>query len=850
MKFKKIKLVALCALIAIFLPSQTKASIYFKKFDSNDYNYNQLSKEEIAKQIQAFAYHTYQEPSNCSNRGEVEQQTFFCTNIHEAARVRIALLMTINANIEDRGITKDNGVRRIIDKTKDSYQADEFTINQNEVADNEWQNYIETSKAYNKSNAAAGGNPSVFYAMVGALKQCVVGDESMSAYRLNYLNSHLNLSSEIQETLDKHPPVGCSDMKHVLEQFVNKSRIETILNNVPNIPWLNFTESEKLNYAMTSQQQQEADQLLINDSQFQNIQSNCALTGVMGVLTCPPLRAMGGMADASFKLIDDKFILKTNFTNRDSTGGQALYNSWKNFRNISNIILILILLAIIIAYILNYKLDLYQVKKNLPKLFVLAILINSSFVLIQIAVDFSNILASGIFSLRPRNNFNILALTGSALSGTLVAGTVIAAGFSIAALIPVLIGAFVSLLSIIMILTFRDSAFVVIMILAPIAFASLLFPKTERFFTVWKKTIKLILLIPINVAFLLTAGIIVANLMSNSRGMIKIFSIVPLAMQFYLLPKILSASMRNLPLAGDKISSITGGLSSKATDKYKATKLHKWAVHNSELNRQIKIRQGKKIYGFTNKIKNFTAKGIDKVLPGYELLAKQATFNPEVYKEITDLANNISPPVANAYYDIIKEQQEKFDNNNSDKIDIDHYFSQGKNTYDPKVQEKVKAMLKDANPNQILASMLTVSDDGAGDFEKALIAIKAYQRKGGEMEYLNNIIKTMESNYRKEMKLSDAAQLKEMAKRIRNGTYKYGEDLNFSESEKISYTKKYILDKTFSSKFKGFDSGSIEDKAFTELVTNGDISKEQFQKIQTIASQNELAQKYLNKFKI
>lgn len=842
MNFKKIKLAALSVLLAVFLPSQVEASIYFKRFSVDDYNYNQLSKEEIAKQIQAFAYHTYKEPDNCSNRGEVEEQIIFCTNIHEAARARIALLMTINAMIEDSGITKNNEVRRIIDKTKDTDQQDEYLFKPDEVSHSEWRNQTEASKAYNKSNAAAGGNPSFFYRMIAALKQCVVGDESMSAYRLQYLNSHIKTSSENQEAPDKHPPVGCSDLKHVLRQFVSRKRIDIILNNVPNIPWLNFTQSEKLNYAMTSQQQEEADQLSVDDSEFQNIQSNCALTGIIGILTCPPLRAMGGMADASFNLIENKFILKTNFTNKDSTGGQALYTSWKNFRNISNTVLILIFLAIIIAYLLNYKLDLYQVKKILPKLFVLAILINSSFVLIQLAVDFSNVLASGIFSLRPRNNFNILALTGSVLSGALVAGTAIAAGFSIAALIPVIIGAFISLLSIIMILTFRDSAFVVVMILAPIAFASLLFPKTERFFTVWKKTIQLILLIPINVAFLFTAGVIVSGLMSNSSGLIKIFSIVPLAMQFYLLPKILSASMRNLPLVGDKISSITGGLSSKATDKYKATKLHKWAVHNSELNRQIKIRRGRGIYKYTNKINDLKAKAIDKVLPGYELLAKQATFNPEVYKEITDLANNIDPVSAGAYYDIIQ----KLEGSSNNKIDIDDSLK----GYNTKVQEKVKTMLKDANPNQILASMITVSDDGAGDFEQALTAIKAYQRKGGEMEYLNNIIKTMESNYRKEMKLSDAAQLKEMAKRIRNGTYKYGEDLVFSEAEKISYTKKYILDKTFSSKFKGFKPDSVEDKAFTELVTSGDISKEQFQKIQTIASQNESAQKYLNKFKI
>lgn len=836
--------IAIATLISLVIINPVSASIYFKKFDANDYTYSRSSQEDLIEQIQAFAYLTLDQPEACTNRGEIETQEVFCTNIYEAARVRIALLMTINANIQDKAITKNNTIRRVIDKTKDAYVPDEFKLKPDYISNNEWENHLTTYSAYNRSLSAYGASTDVFYAMVGALKQCATGDNSRSAYRLKYLNAHLDTKTEPVDPPDKHPPVGCADLNRVLEQFTNRNRIKTILDNSPNAPWLNFTEAEKLNYQLTNQQKRDADSVEPAQESYQDIQSKCALTGVPALLVCPPMRFMGGIVQAGLDLIKKTFALNPKFTNRDSVGGQSLYRAWQEFRNLSNIALIILFCLMIIAYVSNRKIDNYNAKKLLPKLLVTVILINLSFFLLQVIVDISNIIASGIFKLSASYDFNVMNLVSAVLSGTLVAGTAIAVGVSIAALIPTIIGAAVSVMVILLILAFRDSAFIILTVLTPVAIISLVFPNAERFFQVWKKTIQLVLLIPITVSLLFTGGVLVSILMARTGGIIRIFSVIPLAMQFYLLPKILISSISNLPLVGEKIGSTIGGLSNTASQKYRESELHKWAIRNQQLKRSSDIRKGAGVYKYTNKVRDAANRGIDKLVPGYSLISQTKPFDSEVFKEISDLSSSLDPVSADLYFRLATAKPSEV-KHIRDKLA----------EKDPTVQNRVNTMLQNSDPNQLLASMINRADDGEGSFEEVIIGIKTYLEQGGSDAYLTSIIQTMEANYRKEAKTSEAAQLKSMLKKIKKGEYKFGQVLSFTKEQKIELTKDYILDKSLPPKFKGFEvnprnlNNEIENAAFVALLEEGKIDQNQFAKIQANTAQNQGAQDYLNSIK-
>ncbi|MBQ3296830.1 hypothetical protein IJH01_01725 [Candidatus Saccharibacteria bacterium] len=225
--------------------------------------------------------------------------------------------------------------------------------------------------------------------------------------------------------------------------------------------------------------------------------------GAIGWLVCPATGAIAGAVDFLYGLIQD--ILAVNPV--EMKDGLPIYEIWKYFRGFANIVFIIFLIVVIYSQITGLGISNYGVKKALPKLIVVAVLVNLSFLLCSLAVDLSNIAGNsirGVFT-SVMNSTMANMVTGasgtdiavgnaemfSAIAGgaaLVIGGTVIA--FETGAiwmLIPVVLGAIVAVVTGLITIALRQAVIVLLVMIAPLAVVAHMLPNTENLFTRWRK---------------------------------------------------------------------------------------------------------------------------------------------------------------------------------------------------------------------------------------------------------------------------------------------------------------------------------------------------------------------------
>ena len=219
--------------------------------------------------------------------------------------------------------------------------------------------------------------------------------------------------------------------------------------------------------------------------------NSCGIDG-MGWLICPLMTFMGGIADASYSVISQFLNINPAIFGKGSDAAGA-EQAWNFFRDIANVIFVLLFLWVIFSQVSSVGISNYGIKKVLPKLIVGAVLVNLSFYICQLAVDLSNILG---FTLKEAlegavsgvggssSNSAIVSGLGTAVAGILVlTGTVLFAALAVS--IPTLLSLMLVLLVVLVILIVRQAAIVLLISIAPLAFAAWLLPNTESLFKKW-----------------------------------------------------------------------------------------------------------------------------------------------------------------------------------------------------------------------------------------------------------------------------------------------------------------------------------------------------------------------------
>jgi len=331
--------------------------------------------------------------------------------------------------------------------------------------------------------------------------------------------------------------------------------------------------------------------------------NSCGIDG-MGWLICPLMTFMGGIADASYSVIS-QFLNISPTVFGEGSDAVGAKQAWSFFRDIANAIFVLLFLWVIFSQVSSIGISNYGIKKILPKLIVGAVLVNLSFYICQLAVDLSNILG---FTLKEAlegavsgvggssSNSAIVSGLGTAVAGILVlTGTVLFAALAVS--IPTLLSLMLVLLVVLVILIVRQAAIILLISIAPLAFAAWLLPNTESLFKKWVSMFRGLLMVFPIISLLYGAGKLAGAILMttatsdpNDTAITMQFaglaaSILPLGAT----PFVLKSSLNSLGSIGAKI----GGLSSVATGSLKNSVMNKSRI--SDAKNAWKSRSAKKL---------------------------------------------------------------------------------------------------------------------------------------------------------------------------------------------------------------------------------------------------------------
>ena len=313
--------------------------------------------------------------------------------------------------------------------------------------------------------------------------------------------------------------------------------------------------------------------------------NSCGIDG-MGWLICPLMTFMGGIADASYSVISQFLNIRPTIFDEGSDAVGAK-QAWSFFRDIANVIFVLLFLWVIFSQVSSIGISNYGIKKILPKLIVGAVLVNLSFYICQLAVDLSNILG---FTLKEAlegavsgvggssSNSAIASGLGAAVAGILVlTGTVLFAALAVS--IPTLLSLMLVLLVVLVILIVRQAAIVLLISIAPLAFAAWLLPNTESLFKKWVSMFRGLLMVFPIISLLYGAGKLAGAILTttatsdpNDTAITMQFaglaaSILPLGAT----PFVLQSSLNSLGNIGAKIGRMSAGAHSRFAGNVKST---------------------------------------------------------------------------------------------------------------------------------------------------------------------------------------------------------------------------------------------------------------------------------------
>jgi MFS family permease len=321
----------------------------------------------------------------------------------------------------------------------------------------------------------------------------------------------------------------------------------------------------------------------------------------LGWVICPMIFGLREVTESIYEWIEP--LIRVNDTTVSQLGNQNsnLFKAWNTFRGFANIIFVILFMFIIFSQLTGWGIDNYGIKKMLPKLIITAILVNLSFIICAIAVDASNVIGKGIEGLFEQLGGTIMmkdvsgAEAGNIVSGAVavsdsvsaqkhiigevVSWLVIAAGgigvgFLIqgwAIIIPILLFLLTVIISIIfamIILGLRQAIVIILIVLAPVAFACSVLPNTEPIFKKWLSAFKGILVVYPVVGALIGAGYFTSSLIytgeDSGTGLIMtivagLLSVVP----YFLIPSLTRKSLDGIGMIGSKIGNIGKGASAR-----------------------------------------------------------------------------------------------------------------------------------------------------------------------------------------------------------------------------------------------------------------------------------------------
>jgi len=383
---------------------------------------------------------------------------------------------------------------------------------------------------------------------------------------------------------------------------------------------------------------------------------------VMGWLTCPIINVIDGATDfLDNQIISLLVVPESYYANKDPETGEnsALYQTWQRLRNIAVIILVPILLFMVISTALGFDfIDAYTIKKSLPRFVIAVIFITLSWWIVTFLIDTTNTVGKGILgimtapfggangiSLRSLYDPTLLEGAGSAVAAggaAFVFTAMLFAGGSIGVIFSFGFSTLLGLLVAFLVLATRQMLVVALMLFAPLAILSWIFPGNDKLWKLWWQTFsKLLIMFPM-IMVLIGAGRIFAAVIDQAGSDTLINTLLKLIA--YVAPYFFIPA--TFKLAGSLFATITGVVNNKSKGLFDRQKKYRsqatgkaWERTGSRRVLQARAGTSRRLTARASrsgKLGAFLARGGAGIVGGYNVEAVASEKQAHVSKELND----------------------------------------------------------------------------------------------------------------------------------------------------------------------------------------------------------------------
>jgi hypothetical protein len=243
------------------------------------------------------------------------------------------------------------------------------------------------------------------------------------------------------------------------------------------------------------------------------------VAGMLGWLFCPLEEFMQHLVTSVAGIIEGLLYVEPLTLN--ASGSNPIYSVWTIIRDIANIAFIIAFLFLIFSQATSMGMSNYGIKRLLPRLLIMAVLVNVSYYLCAFAIDVANLIGVGVKGLiqtgidaAPTPNLGEQEWDGSYAKFSVAVFGAITAMILLPPIWAFLTFAFAAItlavLTGFVVLVVRQILIVMLVILSPLAFVAALLPNTEDWFIRWRKTFTTMLLSYPVIMFVLYGATLVA----------------------------------------------------------------------------------------------------------------------------------------------------------------------------------------------------------------------------------------------------------------------------------------------------------------------------------------------------
>ena len=315
-----------------------------------------------------------------------------------------------------------------------------------------------------------------------------------------------------------------------------------------------------------------------NDSTNDAKQSYCQENGgFLSWMLCPAIADGAATATGLLGSITDLTATHKSIIEQFSDQNSAIYKAWSSFRNLANIGFVIMLLVVVFSQVTNLGISNYNIKKILPKLIITAVLVNFSYLILGVAIDLSHIIGNGIGSAIRTIAGESMSAEASAQASSIVskiAGMVTGAGLigggvaiattGPALILPVVLFVITTVISVFfgfVMLTIRQAAIIMVIVLAPLAMVLYALPNTAAVTKKYVSTLKALLMLYPMFVLATSAGALASTIIvGTSTDMLMLIvggllNVLP----YFAIPSMTSKSLAGLGAITSGFDKIRGG---------------------------------------------------------------------------------------------------------------------------------------------------------------------------------------------------------------------------------------------------------------------------------------------------